>query len=192
MDASNDPARLPTPARGASIDGGDAAPAGRAGVLARAIQRARESTWAPVVARGLAIGAGMVALAAIGATGTLSGAGIPVATAAPASTSAAPPSAPPAGAPSGPRPDASAAVANPDKAPGVGVTADGKVVLNEATADELMKLPRVGPKRAQAILEVRKRLGRFRQPTDLLRVKGIGRKTLRAMLPLLVVDAPAK
>jgi competence protein ComEA len=63
--------------------------------------------------------------------------------------------------------------------------------LNQATADDLMKLPRVGPKRAQAILDVRRRLGRFHQPTDLLRVKGIGRKTLRQLLPLLVVDPPA-
>jgi competence protein ComEA len=75
---------------------------------------------------------------------------------------------------------------------GAGVTAEGKVVLNQATADELMKLPRVGPKRAQAILEVRRRVGRFRQPTDLLRVKGIGRKTLRQLLPLVVVDGPGR
>jgi competence protein ComEA len=71
------------------------------------------------------------------------------------------------------------------------MTTDGKVILNIASADELTKLPRVGPKRAQAILELRRKLGRFRQPTDLLRVRGIGRKTLKLMLPLLVVDAPA-
>jgi competence protein ComEA len=64
--------------------------------------------------------------------------------------------------------------------------------LNHATADELMKLPRVGAKRAQAILELRQKLGKFRQATDLLRVRGIGRKTLKQMLPLLVVDAPAE
>jgi competence protein ComEA len=190
MDAGSDPARLPTPARRASIDGGDA-PAGRAGVLARALRKARESTWAAVVARGLGIGAGMVALAAIGAAGTLSGTGVPIATAAPASATGAPSSSGAGGAPSAPQAAGSAA-ATAEKPPIAGITADGKVVLNEANADELMKLPRVGPKRAQAILEVRKRLGRFRQPTDLLRVKGIGRKTLRVLLPLLVVDAPAK
>lgn len=191
MDASNDPARPPTPARRASIDGGAVTPAGRAGARARFVQMVRESTWAPVVARGIAIGAGMVALAAIGATGSLSGAGVSVATAAPASASAAPLVAPPS-SPPGAVPAVPPATGSADKPPSSGVTADGKVVLNEATADELMKLPRVGPKRAQAILEVRKRLGRFRQPTDLLRVKGIGRKTLRTLLPLLVVDAPSK
>jgi competence protein ComEA len=55
-----------------------------------------------------------------------------------------------------------------------------------------MKLPRIGAKRAQAILELRQKLGKFRQPTDLLRVRGIGRKVLKQMLPLLVVDAPAQ
>jgi DNA uptake protein ComE-like DNA-binding protein len=35
-------------------------------------------------------------------------------------------------------------------------------------------LPSVGPKRALAILELRRRLGHFRRPSDLLRVKGIG------------------
>jgi competence protein ComEA len=87
-------------------------------------------------------------------------------------------------------PPASASAAAPPSS--AGVTSDGKVVLNEATAEELLKLPRVGPKRAQAIIEMRRRLGRFHQPTDLLRVKGIGRKTLRLMLPLVVVDDPAR
>jgi competence protein ComEA len=77
------------------------------------------------------------------------------------------------------------------KSPAPGVTADGKVVLNTATETELTRLPRVGPKRAAAIVALRKRLGRFRKATDLLRVRGIGVKTLRKMLPHLVVDAPA-
>jgi competence protein ComEA len=138
----------------------------------------------------------MVALAGIGAASTLAGSGVPVASAAPAasvtSTTNAPqvpvaqsvaPATSAAAAPSAPAPAPSS------PSPGGGVTADGKIVLNEATADELTKLPRVGPKRAQAIVDLRHHLGRFHQPTDLLRVKGIGRKTLRLMLPLLVVDA---
>jgi competence protein ComEA len=64
------------------------------------------------------------------------------------------------------------------------------VILNLATADELTRLPRVGAKRAENILALRNKLGRFKQPTDLLRVKGIGRKTLQLMLPKLVLDAP--
>jgi len=196
MDASNDPARLPTPARRGSIDGGPAAPVDRTGKLARALRWVRESTWASVVTRGLGIGAGMVALAAIGGASTLSGAGVAVATAAPgvaASATVAKPGVAAAGSASVSAPSTPSAVSTVGaSATSAGVTTDGKVVLNAATADDLMKLPRVGAKRAQAILEVRRRLGRFRQPTDLLRVKGIGHKTLRLILPLVVVDDPSK
>jgi competence protein ComEA len=71
-----------------------------------------------------------------------------------------------------------------------GVTADGKVILNLASATELTKLPGVGMKRAEAIVALRTKLKRFRQPTDLLRVKGIGPRGLKRMLPHLVLDAP--
>jgi len=68
------------------------------------------------------------------------------------------------------------------------MTEDGRVILNRASALELQRLPGVGAKRAAAILELRQRLGRFRQPGDLLRVRGIGRRTLERMLPQLVLD----
>jgi competence protein ComEA len=176
------------------------APAGRPGIVARTASSIRASTWAPVIGRALAIASGMVALAAIGAASTLSGHGVPVADAAPVTSagSVAAASASPSPVSSAFVPAASATPTSalpgssstaPAGAPSAGVTSDGKIVLNQATADELMKLPRVGPKRAQAILELRHRLGRFHQPTDLLRVKGIGRKTLRLMLPSLVLDA---
>jgi competence ComEA-like helix-hairpin-helix protein len=70
----------------------------------------------------------------------------------------------------------------------VGITPDGKVVLNVASADELTKLPGVGPKRANAIVALRAKLKRFKHPTDLLRVKGIGPRSLQRMLPHLVLD----
>jgi competence protein ComEA len=75
-------------------------------------------------------------------------------------------------------------------APATGVTPDGKVVLNVATPSELMRLPGVGQKRAEKIVELRQRLGRFKKLTDLLRIKGIGPKSLRKMLPYLVLDPP--
>jgi competence protein ComEA len=75
-------------------------------------------------------------------------------------------------------------------APDTGVTADGRVILNRASADELTKLPGVGRKRADAIVALRTKLKRFRQVTDLLRVKGIGPRGLKRMLPHLVLDAP--
>jgi competence protein ComEA len=98
-----------------------------------------------------------------------------------------------AGAPteSGAAPVASASPAptgppNPDNEPGI--TSDGKVVLNRASAEELTKLPGVGMKRAQAIVALRTKLKRFKQPSDLLRVKGIGPRGLQRMLPHLVLD----
>ena len=51
-----------------------------------------------------------------------------------------------------------------------------------------MRLPGVGAKRAAAIVEQRQRLGRFREPSELLRIKGIGPRTLERLLPQLVVD----
>ncbi len=65
-----------------------------------------------------------------------------------------------------------------------------KIVLNTAEVADLTKLPGVGAKRAQAILELRARLGRFRKVTDLLRVRGIGVKGLRKIEPLVVLDLP--
>jgi competence protein ComEA len=62
------------------------------------------------------------------------------------------------------------------------------VVLNRADAAELRRLPGVCAKRAEAILLLRQRLGRFRRPNDLLRVKGIGPRTLERMLPHLLLD----
>lgn len=74
---------------------------------------------------------------------------------------------------------------------GPGVTPDGKVILNLASAEELTRLPGVGPKRAEAIVALRTKLKRFRQVTDLLRVKGIGPRGLKRMLPHLVLDRPS-
>lgn len=67
---------------------------------------------------------------------------------------------------------------------------DKLVVLNTASSEELQSLPGVGPKRAEAILALRTRIGRFRRVEDLLRVKGIGRASLRRLKPRVLVDAP--
>jgi competence protein ComEA len=77
----------------------------------------------------------------------------------------------------------------PDAGAARGITADGKVVLNVASADELTQLPGIGMKRAQAIVALRTKLKRFKHPTDLLRVKGIGPRGLQRMLPHLVLDS---
>jgi competence protein ComEA len=152
----------------------------------------RESVWAPIAVKGVGVFAGMLALSGIGAWSTLHGSGLPLAlaSAAPNAPSAAPSA--PATVPAASSAPSAAPPASADAPPAPGgVLPDGRVVLNLASADELTKLPRVGPKRAQNILELRRKLGKFKQATDLLRVKGIGRKTLQLMLPKLVVDAPA-
>lgn len=68
---------------------------------------------------------------------------------------------------------------------------ESPVYLNQATADDLERLPGVGPKRAAAILALRQRIGRFQRVEDLLRVKGVGRATLKKWRPLVRLDAPA-
>jgi competence protein ComEA len=91
-------------------------------------------------------------------------------------------------APAAPSASASAAP-NSAKAPS-GITEDGRVILNVASADELRKLPGVGQKRAEAIVALRQKLGKFKRPTDLLRIRGIGQKRLKQMLPKLLLDPP--
>jgi len=58
------------------------------------------------------------------------------------------------------------------------------VDVNSASAEELEKLPGIGPKTAQAVVEDRERNGPFRSVDDLGRVKGIGPKKLEALRPL--------
>ncbi len=67
-------------------------------------------------------------------------------------------------------------------------TVDNPVLLNSASLDDLRRLPGIGPKRAKSIVELRDRIGRFRHAEDLLRIKGIGRATLKKLKPLVRVD----
>lgn len=64
--------------------------------------------------------------------------------------------------------------------------------LNTATAAELVKLPNVGASRAAAIVKMRTRLGGFDKVEQLMRVRGIGRKTFRQMRPLITVGHAKK
>jgi competence protein ComEA len=65
----------------------------------------------------------------------------------------------------------------------------GQVNLNTASAEELQRLPGVGPSRAVAIVEYRERHP-FRRVEELMRIRGIGRKTFRRLRPLLTLDGP--
>jgi competence protein ComEA len=54
----------------------------------------------------------------------------------------------------------------------------GKINLNKATAAELSQLKGIGMKYAERIVEFRDKNGPFKQVEDLLKVQGIGPKTL--------------
>lgn len=62
--------------------------------------------------------------------------------------------------------------------------ASGRVNLNQATADQLQRLPRIGPKLAARILAYREAHGPFERAQDLTAVRGIGDKTLAGLEPL--------
>jgi competence protein ComEA len=66
-------------------------------------------------------------------------------------------------------------------------THSGVVNINTASEEELIRLPGVGPSKAKAILALRKRMGKFNRIENLLRVRGIGRKTLRKLHPMLTL-----
>lgn len=63
------------------------------------------------------------------------------------------------------------------------------VNINEADAEVLQLLPRIGPAMAQRIISYRNAHGNFRSPDDLLNVIGIGPKTLEQLLPMIITSA---
>lgn len=70
------------------------------------------------------------------------------------------------------------------------VRPEPKVVdLNRATLAELLALPGIGEGRARKILAHRLRRP-FRRPSDLLRVRGIGRSLYRQLRPWIRVERP--
>ena len=88
------------------------------------------------------------------------------------------------------RPDQSGTAQTPAAAPvhtAPAVKTVAKVNLNRASADELQMLPGVGPVLAQRMVEWRKAHGRYRTVEDLQEVRGIGKKRLEQLRPLVTV-----
>ncbi|MGZ3442955.1 MAG: ComEA family DNA-binding protein [Polyangia bacterium] len=68
-------------------------------------------------------------------------------------------------------------------------SSDGVVNLNDATEEELARLPGIGPGKARAIAEHR-HAHPFRRTDDLTKVKGIGRKTFGRLRPYITTVGP--
>ena len=56
-----------------------------------------------------------------------------------------------------------------------------KININTADKNELTKIKGIGPSKADKIIALREKIGRFEKKEDLLQVKGIGEKTLKKM-----------
>lgn len=64
------------------------------------------------------------------------------------------------------------------------------VNINTASAEELQKVPGIGPATAARIVEWRETQGRFERLEDLLNIRGIGTQTLERLRPYLEVGDP--
>lgn len=58
---------------------------------------------------------------------------------------------------------------------------NGKVAINSAKESDLDQLPGIGPAKAKAIIDYRKKNGPFKKVGDLVNVSGIGEKTLEKL-----------
>lgn len=67
--------------------------------------------------------------------------------------------------------------------------ADAAVNINTANQAELESLPGIGPVKAKAILDYRKKHGGFKSVEELTKVDGIGPVTLKNARPGIVIDA---
>jgi competence protein ComEA len=70
-----------------------------------------------------------------------------------------------------------------------GSAANAVVNINTATVAELSLLPGVGPSKAEAIVKYRAEKP-FKQVDQIMRVKGIGKKSFQSMKPYLAIEGP--
>ncbi len=66
----------------------------------------------------------------------------------------------------------------------------GPVNINTATPEELAKLPGIGPKIAEEIVNYRKEHGAFKTIRDIVNVKGVGDKKYEAIQDKITVGTP--
>ena len=72
------------------------------------------------------------------------------------------------------------------------VTNEKKININTASSAELQKLPRVGPKIAQRIIDFRNQNGNFKSIEEIMKVKGIGEKIFKQLKDFITVGEEAQ
>ncbi len=70
---------------------------------------------------------------------------------------------------------------------GMAVASDGKLDLNVSTTKQLQQLPGIGKELAKRIVEYRTSNGPFTSVEELVKVKGIGKKTFAKMKERLMI-----
>ena len=71
-------------------------------------------------------------------------------------------------------------------------SASEPIDINSASEADFERLPGIGPSRAKAIVELREQIKGFHRVEDLMRVKGIGRKTFQKLSTLVTLgNVPA-
>ncbi|WP_276838508.1 ComEA family DNA-binding protein [Anaerovibrio lipolyticus] len=71
--------------------------------------------------------------------------------------------------------------------PGKGESADGKININTAGIEELIRIPGVGKATAQRIIDYRAQNGTFEDIEDLKKIKGIGKAKFEKMAPKITI-----
>lgn len=67
------------------------------------------------------------------------------------------------------------------------ITSESAININTASPQELEKLPNIGAKTAQEIVDYREKFGRFRKPEHLLLVRGISDRRFREIRNLIKI-----
>ena len=67
-----------------------------------------------------------------------------------------------------------------------------KININTASSIELQKLPQIGEKVAQRIIDFREKNGKFKRIEELMKVKGIGEKTFEKLRDQITVGPVSK
>lgn len=78
------------------------------------------------------------------------------------------------------------------QAQGASTAADKKIDINTASLAELQKLPRIGEKVAQRIIDFRKKNGRFKRVEEIMKVNGIGEEIFKKIKDLITVESAPK